>query len=239
MSERAPLPRAELQPPRGRVLLLSPHADDDVIGAGGTVCLHAAAGDPVHVIVVYSGLRGDPDGRYSPEEYLALRKREARAGGAHLGFRDYEFWDYPEGHEPSPEDYRVAARRLAQRIGELRPDIVYAPWVGEYHIDHHVLARATRMALSALDFRGTAWGYEVWTPLVPTKIVDITHVYELKVAALREHRSQLEYNDLLHMALAITAQRAMYVQQGSRHGEAFRPLGPATEEDLEILHGQA
>lgn len=239
MDERAPLPRAEFQPPAGRVLLLAPHADDDVIGAGGTVSLHVAAGDPVHIIVVYSGLRGDPDGRYSTEEYLELRKREARAGGAHLGFEDYEFWDYPEGHAPSSADYRVAARRLAARIAELEPDIVYAPWVGEYHIDHHVLARATRMALATLDFRGEAWGYEVWTPLVPTKIVDITKVYELKVAALREHRSQLEYNDLLHMALAITAQRSMYVQQGSRHGEAFCPLGPATEEDLAILRGGA
>ena len=234
-SERSPLPRAEAHPPRGSVLLLAPHADDDVIGAGGTACLHALAGDPVHVIVVYSGLQGDPDGRWSPAEYVELRKREARAGGAHLALASYEFWDYPEGHEPTAEQYRAAARRLAGRIEELAPDFVYAPWVGEYHVDHHVLGRATRMALASLDFRGEAWGYEVWTPLVPTRIVDVTSVFERKVAALKEHASQLEYNDLLHMALAITAQRSIYVQQGCRHGEAFRPLGPATEEDLAIL----
>jgi len=237
MSERSPLPRAELQPPRGRVLLLAPHADDDVIGAGGTVCLHAAAGDPVHVIVAYSGLSGDPEGHHSPAEYLALRKREALAGGAHLGLTSYEFWDYPEGHEPSPVDWRNAARRLAERIAELAPDQLYAPWVGEQHVDHYALGRAARMALSLIDFRGEAWGYEVWTPLVPTKIVDVSSVYERKVAGLSEHKSQLEYHDLLHVALAITAQRAVYLPGAALHGEAFRPLGPATEEDLAILRG--
>ena len=49
MDERAPLPEAVYAVPRGRVLLLAPHHDDDIIGAGGTAALHAEAGDPVRV----------------------------------------------------------------------------------------------------------------------------------------------------------------------------------------------
>ena len=225
MNGRSPLPETLDRPPRGRVLLLAPHADDDVIGAGGTVCLHALQGDPVRVVVAYDGLAGDPESRYGREEYVALRREEARRGGRHLGFEDYLFLDYPEGHEPGPAELRHAAERLAEVVREFAPDLVYAPWIGDYHVDHWALARATRLALSLVGFEGQAWGYEVWTPLVPTRIVDITDVYERKVAALKEHESQLAYRDLNHKALAISAHRAMYLADDRRHGEAFRELG--------------
>ena len=45
-------------PPRERVLVLAPHADDEVLGCGGTIMLHAAQGDPVHVVIAFNGLRG-------------------------------------------------------------------------------------------------------------------------------------------------------------------------------------
>jgi LmbE family N-acetylglucosaminyl deacetylase len=102
-------------------------------------------------------------------------------------------------------------------------------------VDHHVLARVARLALALVGFEGEAWGYEVWTPLVPTRIVDITDVYERKARAVNEHASQLEYRDLNHKALAITAQRAMYLSDDARHGEAFRPLGEVGSEDRGLL----
>ncbi len=238
-SERAPLPRALARPARGRVLLLAPHADDDVLGAGGTCALHVAQGDPVHVLVAYDGLEGDPQQRFARAELCDLRRSEARAGGAHLGLEHYEFLAYPEGHLPPGPELLAGARRLAERVRALAVDTVYCPWVGEHHLDHHVLARATRLALALAGFQGTAWGYEVWTPLVPTVVVDVTAVHARKVAALREHRSQLAYLDLLHKGLALGAQRAMYLSKEARFGEALAPLGEAHGSDRELLraHG--
>ncbi len=236
MNPRSPLPIAIQQPSSGRVLLLAPHADDDVIGAGGSLCLHRMAGDPVHVIVAFSGLAGDPDGRYSGADYAALRQAEAREGGSHLGLSEYEFWGQPEGHEPSPEELIAAVRTLAERIREWKPDIIYAPWIGEYHLDHYTLSRVAQMALYALNYTGEAWGWEVWTPLIPTHIVDISSVYERKVAALRAHQSQLAYQDLIHMGLSISAQRSMYISTAATHGEAFCPLGEPLEHDAQLLN---
>jgi len=236
--ERAPLPETFSAPPRGRALALVPHADDDVIGCGGTCALHARQGDPVRVIVIYSGVEGDPDRRYDPDELAALRREEARSGGALLGLSDYEFWGYPEGHEPGLHELLVPVRRVAEAVRAFRPDVVYAPWVGEQHIDHHVAARVVRMGLFLARYAGAAFGFEVWTPLVATRIVDITLVYEQKVAALREHKSQLAYRDILHMALGFSSQRAMYLTRSlpdARHGEAFAPLGEPFGRDRELL----
>jgi LmbE family N-acetylglucosaminyl deacetylase len=189
----------------------------------------------VHVIVAYDGLEGDPERRFERAELRERRQREARAGGAHLGLRHYEFLQYPEGHLPAPHELLQAARRLAGRVRELAVDTLYCPWVGEHHVDHHVLARAARLALVLAGFRGAAWGYEVWTPLVPTVVVDVTAVHARKVAALEEHASQLAYLDILHKGLALGAQRAMYLSKEARYGEAFAPLGEPHGSDRELL----
>lgn len=234
-SARAPLPQALTTPRPGPVLLFAPHADDDIIGPGGTAALHAAQGDSVHVVVVFDGVAGDPDGRFDPDELRQRRQDEARRGGQHLGLSSYEFWGYPEGHEPGPGEFGAAVGRVAECVRERAPQSVYAPWVGEHHLDHHVLGRVVRAALHACDFAGEAWGYEVWTPLVPTHIVDITALYEKKVAALEEHQSQLEYTDHVHKALGMQAQRSLYLPSGSLWGEAFAPLGAPDADDLAPL----
>ena len=126
---------------------------------------------------------------------------------------------------------------MAGLVGEYEPDLVYAPWIGDCHVDHWVLARVARLALALVGFQGEAWGYEVWTPLVPTRIVDVSEVFERKRKALSEHDSQLEYRDLNHKALAIGAHRAMYLSDAARHAEAFRPLGEPDPEDRALIDG--
>ena len=49
--DRAPLPLALDAPEPGSVLVLAPHPDNEVIGCGGTLCLHTDQGDRVHVLM--------------------------------------------------------------------------------------------------------------------------------------------------------------------------------------------
>ena len=209
--------------PRGRVLCFAPHPDDEVLGAGGTLCLHAAAGDPVTVAVAFDGRLGLASGA-DP----AVRKREALAGGAHLGLREYEFLDYPEGHEPTAAELEQAVARLARVLRERSPEVVYAPWPGEEHRDHRVVARAAALALAWVGFSGTALAYEVWTPLVAERVVDVSPVFEKKLAALREHASQLAHTDLVRIAHERASERGQLLPRGARHGEAFARLDLST-----------
>lgn len=231
MTARAPLPAVLDAPRPGRVLIFAPHADDEVIGCGGAAALHVRQGDPVRVVVAYDGLAGDAGHSQDPEQYRETRRREARAGGAHLGIRDYAFWDYPEGHEPGPEQFAAACRRVAEEVRAFGPMTVYAPWVGEHHLDHHVLGRVVRAGLELADFPGHSVGYEVWTPLVAAWIVDVTPVHAQKVAALEEHRSQLELSQNPLRILGINAHRSIYLPATSEAGEAFCALGAPDAED--------
>ena len=194
--------------------------------------MHRDAGDPVKVVVLYNGVVGAPNDSYTPEAIAQLRREEARRGGAHLGLDDYEFFDYPEGHFPGPAEFEAASKRLRGILEEFKPDIVYAPWIGEYHLDHHIACRVIRAALGEVKYTGEAWGYEVWTPLIADRIVDITPVIERKKAALLEHASQLEHTDFVHKSLGLSAQRSLYLPKGALYGEAFCALAdPASGRD--------
>jgi LmbE family N-acetylglucosaminyl deacetylase len=225
---RAPLPEALTRPDPGPVLLFAPHPDDDLIGPGCTAALHRAQGDPVHVVIAYDGAAGTgalPEAAALPgPEFVALRQREARAGGAHLGLTDYELWGFPEGHEPGPTEFEAGVGLCLQTLERVRPRTVYAPWLGEHHLDHHVLGKVVRAALERAGFDGAAWGYEVWSPLVPTRVVDVTDLFERKAAGLAEHRSQLAHTDLIHCIRGLNAHRSLYLPAGRTYAEAFAPL---------------
>lgn len=179
-----------------RVLVLAPHADDEVLGCGGTLALFAERGARVTVVVVFDGALGDPDGRFDGEGYAARRAAEARAGGAHLGVTSYRFWELPEGHAPSDAELRAFVPRLDALARELRPELVLAPWAGEAHTDHRAVARAVELWLAEGAAPTEVWGYEVWSDLAPEHLVDVSGVWPAKLAALAEHDTQLAYRDL-------------------------------------------
>src|ERR1700755_2466056 len=74
----------------GRTLVIAPHPDDEVLGAGGTIARLSAAGNDVYVAVV---TEGKPP-TYPPE---AVRRVQEEAGKAHalLGVRETFWVDLP------------------------------------------------------------------------------------------------------------------------------------------------
>ncbi len=218
MLPRAELPDARLPLPRGPVLVLAAHPGEELVGCGGTLALHAAQGDRVEVVIVF-------DGAGAGGEALAARRRaECLAGGAHLGLEQYEFWDYPEGREPTPEELFFGARLLAQKLEQFAPRTLYLPWAGELRHDQRVLAHGAQLALEMAGRELLVLGCEVWTPLSATRLVDISAVAERKRAALREHRSLPGQRDLEHVALGLSAQRSAFLPAPARYAEAFAPF---------------
>ena len=209
-----------------RVLVFSPHPDDDVIGCGGALALHRAAGACVRVIHVFDGALGGS---------TYARQREARAAAAELGGLELEFWGLPEGHALTLAEDLAGLRRVRLACAEFQPDLVYAPWIGEGHLDHRTVARVVRAALR--EHAPPAWGYEVWTPLPATRVLDVGEVWERKLAALRAHASQLVTTDLVRASAGLASHRALLLPARTGYAEAFTPLGagfPASAREIEL-----
>ena len=202
-------------PPRGRVLALAAHPDDETLGCGGALLLHRRRGDAVRVVTVTDGGAGDPRGFYRGKDYEALRRGEARRAARVLGVSGPEFWGFPDGR-------LSAARGLSSRLRALlrseRPAVVYRPSSSDPHPDHAALARAFERASAGIplfDLR-----YEVGYLQRPSVAADVSAVFAAKRKAIAQYRSQLRYFDYRREAERLGLLRSLFLP-GCERAEAF------------------
>lgn len=210
-------PEAVDTPPGTRVLVLSPHFDDDVIGCGGTLAKHVRAGHPVAVAYMTDGREGDasiPD----KDRVSTLRKDEARRATSLLGITNLTHLDEPETKLRSTSNL---LERLSGLFRTINPDLVYLPWFLDNHIDHFETNRVLFDLAGELDGSITIAAYEVWMPLVPNIVVDITDVAELKRQALRQYETQVRQIDYVETTLGLNKYRAAFRSNGKGYAEAF------------------
>lgn len=193
---------------RGPVLALAPHVDDEAIGCGGALLLHAAQGDTVHVAYVLE----DAAQQAARQAEGDRASRMLGAGATHLR---------------CPRDPVAVARALRPLMERIRPAVVYAPWLLDNHESHLVVAHALADVLEQSAPCGEVWGYEVWTPLIPNRIVDITAVLERKGAVLQQYASQLARKDVASMGLGLSRYRAgLLADRAAAAAEVFLALAP-------------
>ena len=170
-----------------RVLVLSPHPDDEALGCGGTLCAHVAHKDDVRIVFLTSGEAGG-HGR-DPEVTARMREKEAADAAAILGIAEIEFWREPDGAlRVTP----ALTSRLRTLLDEWRPEVVYTTHEAEEHADHRVAPQLVRTALRTLKAPPPqVFLFEIWTPLQRLdRIVDITRWMPVKLGAVRAYRSQ-------------------------------------------------
>ena len=211
-----------------RILVLSPHPDDESIGCGGTLLRHTKQGDAVHVVFLTSGEKGG-HGR-SEAATIRVREQEARNATRILGAQRAEFWREPDG---ALRATCAAVDRLRQKLIEFRPDTIYVTHDREMHPDHRGAVRLLESSLQAVSRRGhaKAWtptvlGYEVWTPIQQLdEIVDISAFMQKKLRAVRAYRSQCAVVGFVSAVRGLNRYRGeMHSWPGGDYAEVFTRL---------------
>ncbi len=213
-------PTVLMAPPRGRVLVVAPHTDDEAIGCGGVITLHRDQGDQVTVVFVTDGAAGDALGYYAGQDYVELRREEARRAAAILGLEELVFWDYPDGRLSEALDL---AERLKALFDSYRPDIMYRPSTLEVHPDHWALGVGVEKALCGYRPSISDFCYEIWATVRPSHVIDISAVWDRKRKAIEQYESQLRYNDYLRMIEGLNAYRTVYLPS-ARYLEAYQEV---------------
>ena len=174
------------------VLAISPHPDDVELACGGALALLTAAGRRVGILHLTSGeagTRGTPEGR----------REEAKRAGRELGVERVDFLDCGDGALRTGTEEEDALIEVLRRH---RPELVLAPPAVDRHPDH---GRAHSLISAAVFYSGLAkrgGGLEPHRPTAvfhymlhdffePRFVVDVTAVWERKLAALAAYESQL------------------------------------------------
>lgn len=181
-----------------RVLVISAHPDDEVLGCGGTIAYHASKGDVVSVLVVTRGIS-----ELFPPSQVEQTRKELQAANAILGVKSTHFLDFPAPKLDIVPEYMLADAML-NHLRIFQPNVIYLPHQNDLHIDHRRVFSATMVAarptnsLSVLrllcyeTLSETEWGSPLGSSVfVPTVYVNITDFLEKKLQAMACYQSQL------------------------------------------------
>ena len=125
------------------VLHVSPHPDDEALGAPATLLLLRRAGWDVVNLVASLGRPGQH----------ARRRDEALHGAGRAGF------------ELVLPDERALGDRIASLLREREPSVVVSPWPHDGHPSHEAAASATADALASIPDPPVWWQWGLWTDL--------------------------------------------------------------------------
>jgi LmbE family N-acetylglucosaminyl deacetylase len=211
-----------------KVLVVSPHPDDESIGCGGTLRKHIIEGDHVRVLFITSGEHGGHG--LDQEEMSDIREREAQQAATILGISDIEFWRQPDGALRA--SHRLI-ERFVESIQSYGPDLIYVPNEQESHPDHRAAARLVRAARQRVTTSPTVLMFEVWTPLAAIdEIIDITPHMETKLAAIKTYKSQCSVLRFDEAMLGLARYRGELFcwpkseEDSGRYAEVFRKQAP-------------
>ena len=208
---------AQLIKPLGkRPLILSAHPGDEVMALGGTIAAYLKQGTSVTVLTFTTGCYGTNTGKKS-DSLGPKRKKEQLAAFKLLDVDRIKpiFWNHDEGFEVDDE----LLISLLEVIDDLNPDIIYTPSLLDSHKDSQSISMAIGEVLRKLPSPRIKdiWvaQYELWTPLVPNRILNIDDFVAMKTKAIECHESQLLCRDYLEAMKGLNRYRAAILGAGS------------------------
>jgi N-acetylglucosamine malate deacetylase 1 len=177
-----------------KVLVLAAHPDDEVLGMGATIALHAGRGDQVRIVVVTDGSSTQYPG---DEETKARKEQEALSAAAELGIEDYVHLDLPDMRLDTLAHVELNAV-VEEHVRDLEPSVVYTVQP-DVNLDHRMLfdavavatrptpGHAVRRLLTYAPTSSTEWTPAAVNWFVPNWYVDVSETLERKVAAFAHY----------------------------------------------------
>ena len=197
-----------------RVLVFSPHPDDESIGVGGYIAQSIENGADVEIVLVTNGnFHGNQQVRYA----------EFRKATHILGVPESNvvFLSFPDG-KLDELDPAVLSVALQSQIEQFNPNIIIYPDVQDANPDHSTIGKAVQKILAADPQQITSYEYLVHFKLIwprprelapnldlspPERLINADTTWEevplsqnienIKSEAIHTYRSQLE-NEWLH-----------------------------------------
>lgn len=188
-----PAPQFVVKPSGKKVLVIAPHPDDEVIGCGGVLCKHVQGDDQVAIVYITNGTLIKSHNSYEFEKKVEQRMQEALKALSILNIKDYCCLNLPcrgitVEHKPIQE--------LTSILRAFQADLIYIPHLLDRHPDHFMSNMLLATVLSSLAVQPSLIvGYEIWSPLRPTLLVNITDYFPTKLAALKAYASQIAEYD--------------------------------------------
>ena len=233
------------------ILAIGAHPDDVELACGGTIAKSVKAGYKVGIIDLTQGELGTRGNR-------EIRARESIEAAKILGVKVRENLKIPDG---KIDLSRKNLNKVIEVYRKYRPEIILIPHWHERHPDHvhsHYLCREAQYysGLRKISLRTYGKKLDPWRPnkyfhymqkyeFTPSFIVDISDVFDIRIAAIKAHKSQFYRADSTEPETFLSQKSFLdfmetrikyYGQQiGVKYGEPFYSVEPIGIKDLFVL----
>ncbi|MHA1846816.1 MAG: PIG-L deacetylase family protein [Promethearchaeota archaeon] len=202
-----------------RILVLSPHPDDESFSCAGTIVQHVKNGDEVIIVVVADGRHGLNErikDKYTPEELIPVRRREMLQAGNIMGVKEKNivFLAHEDGMLGSNLHDGHIQEELVEIIEKKKPASIYLAITNNRNPDHQAMLFQAFNAIKKTSFTGEILVavpkkhpvvndkisrelrkklkvLDETFPIIENKRVDISNHFEKKIAAILAHDSQM------------------------------------------------
>jgi len=206
------------------VLVCAAHADDEVIGVGGTIAKLAEKGEEVVVVIFFYGVNFIARLTSWPilmpeDELIKIRVKESKEAGKILGVHKTIFLGM-RGYNPELEFDMDKKKTLLNLIKKYNPDKVFFHSIKDGHRDHRFVNKVMFEILDELENKPEVYTYQInlfdFSERDPKVIYDVSKTYKKKFRALECFKSQILWTALLKPMILL---KGIYF--GKKHNMKF------------------
>lgn len=181
-----------------RVLVFAAHPDDEVLGMGGTIAVHAKRRrDEVRIVCVTDGSSTQYPG---DEDRRQQKNKEARRAASELGVESYVHLDLPDMRLDTLPHVEVNLAVDAQ-VHDFAPSVVYSVHP-DVNLDHRAVFDSVMVAtrpvpgqcvhrvLTYAPTSSTEWSAPLENSFQPNWFVDISETLERKLEAFEYYETE-------------------------------------------------
>ena len=185
-----------------KILVIAPHADDEILGCGATIAKHISRSDQVYVLICTNAFNGAPE-LFSKEDVSVIRD-EAMLAHKILGVKETFFLEFPAPALNAFPEYKISIE-ISKIIKKINPRILYLPHSGDIHYDHNAIYRSSLVAARPINGCSVQniYCYETlseteWAPhqglnhFIPNHYVDVSDFFQKKIDAFCCFKTQLK-----------------------------------------------
>lgn len=211
------------------ILIIAPHADDEVLGCGGSINYFKRKGYKINIAILTNASKGD-EIKYS-KKYISNLRNEAIKSHKILGVNETTFYEFPA---PYLDQFPIAkiADAVKNIIRKTKPKIMFIPHIGDSHVDHQIIHKACLIAsrpitnyfvpliLSYETLSETEWGPKKYDLIFdPNFYISLSNKdIQKKLAAFKIYKSQIKKN---YHPRSIKSIKALAQNRGSNISKEF------------------
>lgn len=229
--------------PQSAMVIIA-HPDDAEFTMAGTLAAWVQAGCRVSYVVCTDGNAGSHEPGMTRERLAKIRRAEQRAACATLGVSEVRFLGYDDGLLQPTLELR---RDLVRTIRQQKPEAILTSdpsrfFSGDHYInhpDHRAAGQAALDAVAPASAMPLLWPEEgdphrvervyIYGNNEPNVWIDISDTIEQKIAALKQHASQMGDWDPTERIMKWSAEVGK--EKGLAHAECFRMICLVQPED--------